>query len=139
MRGAYEAEKGSIGILADSMSKTVRSAATRQALESDLVCLATPFSPSAPFQVGNAMGRNKLVYGLSAATVVVSSSAGSGGTWAGAIEALDLRLCPVLVRSGEDVPEGNRELIRKGATPIASAAELEALIEAAPMEQGSLF
>jgi predicted Rossmann fold nucleotide-binding protein DprA/Smf involved in DNA uptake len=137
MRRAFEAENPSVGILADSMSKTVRS--SRQALESGLVCLATPFSPSAPFQVGNAMGRNKLVYGLSSGTVVVASSEGSGGTWAGAIEAMELRLCPVLVRSGADVPDGNRELIRKGATPIGSASELEGLLAEAPMEQGSLF
>lgn len=52
-----------------------------------------PWSPEAitlavPFSVGNAMGRNKIIYGLSRCTIVVATDDGTGGTWAGATEAL---------------------------------------------------
>lgn len=139
MRTAALAGGRSIGILADSMSKTVRAGATAEALESGRVCLATPFSPHAPFQVGNAMARNKMVYGLSQATVIVSAAEGSGGTWAGAIEAIDGSLCAVLVRVGAGVPDGNLQLARKGALPISAPSELARLLESAEPTQSALF
>ncbi|MEZ0324969.1 MAG: DNA-processing protein DprA [Fimbriimonas sp.] len=137
MAGAFEAGGASVGILADSLVKTIKQPATAQALESGQVCLATPFSPNVPFSVGAAMGRNKLIYAMSVATVVVAASEGSGGTWAGAIEALDQQLCPVLVR---DIPlEGNRKLIGRGGHPIADVSELSELLESTTVRQQSLF
>jgi len=127
MQSAHEAGGNSIGILADSLSKSAKG---NEAIDSGRVCLATPFSPSAGFSVGNAMGRNKLVYALSKAAVIVSSATNTGGTWAGATEALTQNLCKVLARYGDQVPEGNRELIRKGATALATVAELSSVIQA---------
>ena len=68
------------------------------------------------------MGRNKVIYGLANYAVVVSSDLEKGGTWAGAVEALRGDWCPVFVRSGEDVPAGNRELLKRGAAPITEGA-----------------
>ena len=65
------------------------------------------------------MGRNKIIYGASDYAVVVSSDYQKGGTWAGAIETLTAGWCPVFVRSGTNVAPGNRELINKGALPLA--------------------
>lgn len=139
MEAAYEHGVGSIGILADSLRRTIRTAETRRDLESGLACLATPYSPDAPFQVGNAMGRNKLVYGLSVATVVVAASEGKGGTWSGAVEALEMDLCPVLVRAGRDAPAAHERLVRKGGIPIESRDQLAELLAGPSLRQSTLF
>ncbi len=86
--------------------------------------MASPFAPDTPFQAGNAMGRNKIIYALSRVTFVASSDKGSGGTWAGAKEALDKRYAPVAVWAGKGARDGNEELARRGATPVAHVADL---------------
>lgn len=110
MKAAYDAGGDSIGFLAESLVR--RAAKEPEVIEGGRVCLATPYSPDAPFSVGNAMGRNKLIYGHAAATVVVSAASSSGGTWAGAVEAIRLNL-PVLVRSGPGAPDGNKDLMQE--------------------------
>ena len=77
------------------------------------------------------MGRNKLIYGLAEFAVVVSSDHQTGGTWAGALEALKANLCPVLVRDGDGVPRGNKELLKLGATalPASELPEIPNLAE----------
>ncbi|MBX3120093.1 MAG: DNA-processing protein DprA [Fimbriimonadaceae bacterium] len=99
--------------------------------------LVTPYQPDAGFSAGNAMGRNKLIYALSSGTVVVSSSLGTGGTWSGAKEAIMKRFCPVLVRSAENAPPGNRALIELGGRLLGDVGELEAVLESS--EPGALF
>jgi len=77
------------------------------------------------------MGRNKIIYGLSDYTIVVSSEFQTGGTWAGATEALKTSSCAVFVRDGEKVPKGNRELLKLGANavPESELTQLEDLAE----------
>lgn len=78
--------------------------------------LISPYDPSAGFNVGNAMQRNKLIYALADASLVVSSDVGKGGTWAGAIEQLDkLNFVPVYVRSTGEPSAGLDALRKKGA------------------------
>jgi len=67
----------------------------------------SPCTPGAAFSAGAAMGRNKSIYALADVAVVVSSAVGSGGTWAGAVEALKARWVPVIVRRRQDAPAGN--------------------------------
>jgi len=64
------------------------------------------------------MGRNKVIYGLADFAIVVSSDYQTGGTWAGASEALKANWCPVFVRESPDVPKGNRELRKLGAVGL---------------------
>ena len=64
------------------------------------------------------MGRNKVIYGLAEFAIVVSSDFQTGGTWAGAVEALKAGWCPVFARHGSDIPKGNRELIKLGAAQM---------------------
>ena len=66
------------------------------------------------------MGRNKLIYALAEFAVVVSSDHQTGGTWAGAVEALKANWCPVLVRDGDNVPRGNKELLKLGAISLTA-------------------
>lgn len=125
-----------LGVLADSLERTARQAELRQLLIEGRLVFVTPYAPSAGFSVGGAMGRNKIIYGLSEFAVVVSSDFQKGGTWAGAVEALRAGWCPVFVRAGQDVPAGNRELLKLGAAavPESALAELPAwLREHAPV------
>ena len=63
------------------------------------------------------MGRNRLIYSLAEAAVVVASGE-SGGTRAGALENLKAGWVPLFVREDSDVPDGNRELLGAGGLPI---------------------
>lgn len=139
MRAALEAGGSAVAYMADSMGKGLRSPTMREALEDGRLCLTSPFSPSAGFSVGNAMGRNKLIYAHGLATVVVASAEGEGGTWAGAIEAVQLGLTPVLVREADKTPPGNRALLRKGCQGLREAGDLWTTIEQHRPEQASLF
>lgn len=133
MKAAIAAGGSAVGILAESILKHMK----KWDLDSGQLCLATPFAPDLGFLVGNAMARNKLIYSGSVATVVVSSAFESGGTWAGATEALKQNLCPLLVR---DVGiDGNLGLVRLGGTKIGRVGELEGLLKSATPVQGNLL
>jgi predicted Rossmann fold nucleotide-binding protein DprA/Smf involved in DNA uptake len=118
MGGALEAGGTAFGVMADSLERTVRQPDLRQLLLDGQLVLLTPYAPTAGFSVGAAMGRNKVIYGLADFAVVVSSDFQTGGTWAGAVEALKAGWCPVFVRDGAEVPKGNRELIKQGAAAL---------------------
>ena len=116
MRGALEAGGTVIGVLADSLEKTAMNRDHRNLVIDGRLVLTSPYDPSAGFNVGNAMQRNKIIYALADASLVVSSNINKGGTWAGAIEQLDkLRLVPIYVRSTGEASEGLEALRRKGA------------------------
>jgi DNA processing protein len=131
MGAALEPGGKAVGVVADSLERTVRQPDLRQLLLDGQLALVTPYAPAAGFSVGAAMGRNKVIYGLADFAVVVSSDFQTGGTWAGAVEALKARWCPVFVREGGNVPKGNRELLKLGAGPLAEteAPNIEDLAE----------
>jgi DNA processing protein len=148
MLAALEAEGKVIGVLADSLLRSATSGKAREAIQDGRLVLISPFDPEAGFNVGNAMQRNKYIYAIADFGLVVSSGVGEGGTWAGAIEQLEkLRLIPIFVRCGKEVPEGNRELIRRGAAEFPSDSIPEHVGEflkrsaknVSPMETADLF
>jgi predicted Rossmann fold nucleotide-binding protein DprA/Smf involved in DNA uptake len=118
MEGALAAEGFAIGALADSLEATIRKADVREFVINGRLALLTPYSPNAGFSVGAAMGRNKVIYGLADFAIVVSSDYQTGGTWAGASEALKSAWCPVFVRDSANVPKGNRELGKLGGISL---------------------
>jgi predicted Rossmann fold nucleotide-binding protein DprA/Smf involved in DNA uptake len=122
MQAALEAGGIAFGALADSLERTACQADVREFVSDGKLVLLTPYAPDAGFSVGAAMGRNKLIYGLAGFAVVVSSDYQSGGTWAGAIEALKAGWCPVFARDGEGVPNGNQELLKLGAASLSYRA-----------------
>lgn len=126
-KAALEARGTAVGVLAHSLEKAIRVPDARSRLMSGDLALVTPYSPSAGFSVGAAMGRNKLVYALADYALVIASDAGKGGTWAGATEALKAKWVPVFVLDGADVPEGNRQLINKGSLPFPDSLLTTAL------------
>ena len=77
--------------------------------------MVTQHNPNAGFSVGAAMGRNRLIYTLADYAIVVASDAETGGTWAGATEALKNNWIPVFVLEHEQMPIGNKLLLQRGA------------------------
>jgi predicted Rossmann fold nucleotide-binding protein DprA/Smf involved in DNA uptake len=130
MRGALEAGGKVLGVMADSLERAALNSANRDVLLGGQLTLVTPFDPSAGFNVGHAMQRNKIIYALADAALVVNSDHMKGGTWAGAVEQLDkLRLVPVYVRSSEDQSKGLRALQSRGALPWPEPTSSHALLE----------
>jgi predicted Rossmann fold nucleotide-binding protein DprA/Smf involved in DNA uptake len=116
MRGAFEAGGKVAGVLSDSLENTTLDREHRNRLLDGQLVLISPYDPSAGFNIGNAMQRNKLIYALADASLVVSSDLNKGGTWAGATEQLDtLKFVPVHVRSTGGSSAGLDALRKKGA------------------------
>ena len=135
MRGALEAGGKVAGVLADSLERAAMNREHRNFLMDGQLVLVSPYDPVAGFNVGNAMQRNKLIYALADAALVVSSDCEKGGTWAGAVEQLDkLRLVPVYVRSNGETGKGLDALRRKGALPWPNPGTAESLAEALAVE-----
>lgn len=127
MRGALEAGGKVSGVLADSLEKTTMNREQRNLLLEGQLVLISPYDPSAGFNVGNAMQRNKLIYALADASLVVSSDLKKGGTWAGAVEQLDkLKFVPVYVRSTGEATPGLDALRSKGALPWPNPQDADA-------------
>ncbi len=138
MSGALEAGGVAVGVPAEGILRASRSAEIRRRVHAGELCIASPYAPNSPFTAGNAMGRNKIIYGLSRLTFVVAADADSGGTWAGAKEALDRRFAPVAVWAGEGSTDGNHALIKRGATAITELGQLFTLehrIATPPVQQ----
>lgn len=119
MLGCVNAGGTSLGILADSLTKASVASQYREAIKQGRLTLISPYHPEASFSVGNAMGRNKYIYALADYALVISSSLEKGGTWAGAVEALEkIKSIPVFVRNEGNIPEGNLKLLQLGAYPF---------------------
>lgn len=115
MLGALDSEGTAIGVLADSLLRAATSVKYRKALMANNLALISPFSPEAGFDVGNAMARNKYIYCLCDAAIVVTSTQGKGGTWNGAVEDLKNRWTPLWVNQQQNSKSGNGGLVKLGA------------------------
>lgn len=118
MAGAAQAGGSVVGVLADSLERQVRATEVRALIADERLVLLSPYGADLPFSVGNAMGRNRLIYCLADAAIVVSTAEGEGGTWAGATEALKTGWVPVHARTGAGAPAGNAALVARGALPL---------------------
>lgn len=128
MRAALEAGGGVTGVLADSLERAAMNREHRNFLLDGKLALVSPYDPNAGFNAGHAMGRNKLIYALADAALVVNSDMNKGGTWAGAREQLDkLHLVPVYVRSTGEESKGLAALRNKGALPWPNPADTDDL------------
>lgn len=131
MRGALQAGGRVIGALSGSLERLALARDNREFLMNKLLVIISAYDPAAGFDVGHAMQRNKIIYALADAALIVSSDYEIGGTWAGAISQLNnLRFIPVYVRSDGDIGKGLKALLRKGALPWPNPSSPEALAEA---------
>ena len=133
MRGAQDAGGIVVGILADGLEKAAVRREHREALMNGRLALTCPYDPAARFNVGHAMQRNKLIYALADAALVVNSDYRKGGTWAGASEQLErLNFVPIYVRVDGDAGKGLAELQKLGAKPWPNpktTQELEGILD----------
>jgi predicted Rossmann fold nucleotide-binding protein DprA/Smf involved in DNA uptake len=104
-----------VGVLADSLIKKSSDNMYRRYIMENKLVLISPYNPEAGFNVGNAMGRNKLIYILSKATIVIKSET-KGGTWEGANENLRNNWVPLWIAkpANPNSGKGNSELVKKG-------------------------
>ncbi len=129
MRGALEVGGKVAGVSADSLERAALNRKHRNSLMEGQLVLISPYDPAAGFNVGHAMQRNKLIYALADAALVVDSDYEKGGTWAGAVEQLEkLRLVPVYVRSKGETGKGLGALRRRGALPWPNPVTLEEFV-----------
>ncbi len=118
MHGALMAGGDVAGVMADSLEKAALARDNREPLMDSRLVLISPYDPAAGFNVGHAMQRNKLIYALADAALVVTSDFEKGGTWAGAVEQLDrLHFVPIFVRNGANAGKGNSALLNRGGKP----------------------
>ncbi|MEE9363698.1 MAG: DNA-processing protein DprA [Cellulophaga sp.] len=143
MTGILQCNGYAIGVLADSLIKKSSSSIYRKFIIDNKLVLISPFNPEVGFNVGNAMGRNKLIYVLSQATIVVKSET-KGGTWEGANENLKNNWAPLWVVGPNDnkTTKGNCEIVKKGAHFLPKDFNVPNIINSKPKStkaQGSLF
>jgi predicted Rossmann fold nucleotide-binding protein DprA/Smf involved in DNA uptake len=118
MEAALDAGGKVIGLLSDSLSKSVLSKRYRRAIGEGRVLLVSHVEPDARFTVGQAMERNRYIYAASDA-VVIADSAEKGGTWNGALENAKHGWTPAYVRTGQDMRDGGHALIRQGMLELS--------------------
>lgn len=143
MRGALEAGGRAVGVLADGLERAVVRRGDRGALMDGRLVLVCPFDPAARFQVWRAMARNKSIYALADAALVVSADLGRGGTWAGAVEQLEkFRRTAIYVRPAGAAEAGLAALRERGARtwpePDGSDALADLLDAAGAEEEGTM-
>lgn len=118
INGALQAGGESVAVMSDSLERAAVAHENREPLMDHRLVLVSPYDPAAGFNVGNAMQRNKVIYAIADAGLVVTSDFEKGGTWAGAIEQLEkLHFVPVFVRNGNQAGRGNSALIHHGGVP----------------------
>ena len=121
MSGALESEGTVIGVLSYGLLRASASSKYRRHLMCDNLVLISTCHPEVGFSAGNAMQRNKYIYCLSDAALVVHSGT-KGGTWSGATENLKMRWTPLWVKPTVDTASGNGNLVRQGAGWTADRA-----------------
>lgn len=130
MRGALEGGGRVCGVMADSLERAAMNREHRNNLLDGKLTLISPYDPNAGFNAGNAMQRNKLIYALADASLVVNSDINKGGTWTGAVEQLDkLKFVPVFVRSTGEPSAGLEALRKKGALPWPNPKDVDSFEE----------
>lgn len=116
MQGVLEAGGYGCEVLAEDLFKTSIDRSRRDALMSERLVLISPYDPSSSFSAGHAMQRNKLIYAMADAALVVNSDLNAGGTWAGANEQLEkFHYVPVFVRTQGEPSLGLSALRERGA------------------------
>jgi DNA processing protein len=131
MHGALQAGGAVAGVMSDSLERGALAGDNREPLMDHKLVLISPYDPAAGFNVGHAMQRNKVIYALADAALVVTSDFEKGGTWAGAIEQLEkLHFVPVFVRNGANAGKGNAALLQHGALPWPNPHDCDELSQA---------
>jgi predicted Rossmann fold nucleotide-binding protein DprA/Smf involved in DNA uptake len=115
MMSAINQRGTAIGVLAEGLGRTAVAEPYHEAIIEGRLTLISPYEPESRWFAFTAMERNKLIYALADAALVVASSDEQGGTWSGAVEALKQGQIKIYVKASGEIPAGNRKLIQSGA------------------------
>lgn len=88
----------------------------KQIIDGDVIVLS-PFHPKATWNVGLAMARNPIIYGL-ATEIFVAESSSKGGTWSGVVDGLRKGRKIFVRKPDYNEKNANHQLIQKGAIPV---------------------
>lgn len=115
-------------VMAEGLAAAAISRRFREGLLNRRTLLISPYDPSAGFNIGHAMARNKFIFALADIGLVVNSDLEKGGTWAGAIEQLrKLHYVPLFIRSIGQRSAGLNALLEEGALPWPNPIDGKAL------------
>jgi predicted Rossmann fold nucleotide-binding protein DprA/Smf involved in DNA uptake len=135
INGALQSRGEAVAVMSDSLERAAVARENLEPLMDHRLLLVSPYDPGAGFNVGNAMQRNKVIFALADAGLVVTSDFEKGGTWTGAMEQLErFHFVPVFVRNGNNAGRGNAALIHHGGRPWPNpenAAELGQMLAVA--------
>lgn len=133
LRGVLDGGGAACCVLAGDLASMTTIREYRDSVMAGRLTLVSPYDPSSSWKSWQAMQRNKLIYALSDASLVIDSGIGSkSGTWTGAVEQLESRKLagvPVFVRSTGEVSAGLDALRDKGALPWPNPEDEGALRE----------
>ena len=129
MNGALEAGGRVVGVLPGDLERTVMNREHRNMLLEERLVMLSPFDPSLRFTAAQAMQRNKVIYALAEAALVVNAECNRGGTWAGAVEQLKRYSVPLFVRSTGDPSDGLEALQDRGARPWPEPEDADGIEE----------
>jgi predicted Rossmann fold nucleotide-binding protein DprA/Smf involved in DNA uptake len=104
-----------VGVLAEGLGRAALAGQYHDAIMDSRLTLISAYEPESPWRTFAAMERNKLIYALADAAIVVAASDGQGGTWAGAVEALKRGQIPVFAKASGELAAGNCKLLQTGA------------------------
>ncbi|MFV7709192.1 DNA-processing protein DprA [Shewanella algae] len=128
MLGAVNANGTTIGVLSEDLYRVSTSKLWRQSLLAGKTALISPFYPEAGFSAANAMGRNKYIYCLADASLVVHSGK-KGGTINGAEENLKNNWVPLWVSHTADKYAANADLVAKGGRWLVESVQTLSVAE----------
>lgn len=106
-----------VEFISDSLMRKIKNSTVINAIRNGQLLILSVSNPSAGFNAGFAMMRNKYIYANSIGTVVVKSDLNKGGTWSGAVENLKKNWTNEFCWDNK-LYKGNLELMNKGAIPI---------------------
>jgi len=109
-QAALEVDGKVISVISDSLIGKIKKKEIRENVGKGSILIMSPFGYDSHFTVGNAMARNKYIYALSEKAIVIKSSLGKGGTWAGVEEASKKNLSDIILIEGSKKTSGNSAL-----------------------------
>jgi len=122
MMAAINAGGSAIGVLAEGLGRAAVAGPYHDSILEGRLTLISPYEPESRWFAYTAMGRNKLIYALADAAIVVACSDEQGGTWTGAVEALKLGQIPIYTNAIGKISSGNQKLIEAGSYEFPSDA-----------------
>jgi predicted Rossmann fold nucleotide-binding protein DprA/Smf involved in DNA uptake len=139
MFGALTQDGTVIGVLADKLLYAATSAKYRKWLMTKNLVLVSPFNPDTGFEIGNAMARNRYIYCLADAAVVITATKNKGGTWHGAVENLKHGWVPLWVKQQADPASGNTALVGQGGRWLPQGVNATAEVGKVQPSMATLF